>query len=97
MKNPKAENRLFYGWIVVLASFFTYLTTYGPRIAFGNLTQPWQQEFGWNMQQISLAASLGLFMYGLSQPLLLGIGVRGTACSGCERQFGGDRNNNTGE
>lgn len=68
-QHQKLTDRLFYGWIIILVSFLTYLTTMGPRTAFGNLVQPWKSEFGWNMQQISLAASLGLIIYGFCQPL----------------------------
>lgn len=68
-RKQKPGNRLFYGWVIVIVSFLTYLSTMGPRSSFGNLTLPWQSEFGWNMQQISLAASLGLLLYGFSQPL----------------------------
>ena len=68
-KNQRPGNRFFYGWAIVIVSFFTFLVTMGPRTAFGNLVQPWESEFGWNMEQISLAASLGLILYGLSQPI----------------------------
>lgn len=68
-KSRKLRDRFFYGWTIILVSFLTYLSTIGPRSAFGNLVQPWQSEFGWNMEQISLAASLGLILYGFSQPL----------------------------
>ncbi len=68
-KNQRPGNRFFYGWTIILVSFFTFLATMGPRTSFGNLVQPWESEFGWNMEQISLAASLGLILYGLSQPI----------------------------
>lgn len=68
-KSQKPRDKVFYGWIVLLAAFFTYLSTMGPRSAFGNLVQPWASEFGWNMQQMSLAASIGLILYGFFQPI----------------------------
>lgn len=68
-QGKKPGGKFYYGWVIVLVSFLTYLSTMGPRSSFGNLVYPWQNEFGWNLQQISLAASLGLFIYGLSQPL----------------------------
>ena len=68
-QNHRPKDKLFYGWIVLLATFLTYLSTMGPRTSFGNLVGAWQSEFGWNMEQMSLAASIGLILYGLSQPL----------------------------
>ncbi|MBI4333300.1 MAG: MFS transporter [Chloroflexi bacterium] len=61
---------IFYGWFVVLSSFLIYLTISGTRGSFGNFIYPLTKEFGWSVQQVSLAASIGTLCYGLAQPFV---------------------------
>ncbi len=68
-QRKKQGNRFFYGWVITFVSFLTFLFIIGPRGSFGNLVNIWANDFGWNLQQISFAASLNIFLYGFSQPL----------------------------
>ena len=64
------RSRLFYGWVIAFVAFMSLFVAAGPRGAFGNLIEPLSRDFGWNLEQISLAASLSIFLLGLSQPLV---------------------------
>jgi sugar phosphate permease len=61
---------LYYGWYIVGACMFIALVTNGTRNSFGIFVLPMEQEFGWNRGTISLAASLGFLVNGLTQPFL---------------------------
>lgn len=69
-QRKKPGNKFFYGWVIAFLSFLTILSSIGPRSAFGNLVNPWATDFGWSLQQISFAASLSVFLYGVSQPFI---------------------------
>ena len=58
----------YYGWIIVIVTFVTLITTAGFRATPGVLIVPLQAEFGWSRSTISLAIALGLVMYGLASP-----------------------------
>lgn len=64
------RRQIFYGWFVVFSSFLIYFTVSGTRGSFGNFIYPLSNQFGWSIQQISLAASLGTLFYGLAQPFI---------------------------
>ena len=70
MPTPASRPTIFYGWIIVAATFLIALVTAGGRNAFGVFVVPMSEEFGWNRSTISLVAALGLLINGLSQPLL---------------------------
>jgi MFS family permease len=59
---------LHYGWLIVIVTFVTLVTTAGFRATPGVLIVPLQNEFGWSRGTISLAVSLGLLLYGLAAP-----------------------------
>ena len=59
---------LHYGWLIVVVTFVTLITTAGFRATPGVLIVPLQQEFGWSRATISLAVSLGLLLFGLTAP-----------------------------
>jgi len=59
--NPK----FFYGYIVVIASFFIILMIHGMYGTYGVFFNPLQAEFSWSRTLISGANSLGFFMMGL--------------------------------
>jgi MFS family permease len=61
---------LYYGWYVVGACVFIALVTNGARNSFGIFVLPMSEEFGWSRGTISLAASLGFLVNGLTQPFL---------------------------
>ncbi len=70
---PKARLPLatpfFYGWLVVALSFITALATSGTRSALTVMILPLEAEFGWSRVGIATAASMTLFLQGLTAPL----------------------------
>ncbi|MGC8816931.1 MAG: MFS transporter [Candidatus Hadarchaeum sp.] len=62
------EKKLFYGWIVVLASFLSMLVV-GLIYSYGVFVKPLTQEFGWSRASISLAFSISIFLSTMSLPL----------------------------
>jgi MFS family permease len=67
---PSARPAIFYGWVIVATTFLIALVTVGGRSAFGVFVVPMSEEFGWSRSTISLAASLGFLVNGLSQPFV---------------------------
>ena len=71
-----------YALVVAGVTFVSLLVAAGLRSAPGVLLLPWQTEFGWSRATISLAAALGIFLYGLIGPfaaaLMQSLGVRRT-------------------
>ena len=67
-KSPPAP--IFYGWFIVGITFFIALITVGGRQAFGAFVLPMSDQFGWTRSEISLAASIGFLINGLSQPFV---------------------------
>src|SRR3990167_10601168 len=59
----------YYGWFVVLLSFFANLTAAGIRSAPSVLIHPLEAEFGWSRTEIASAASLNLLLMGLFAPV----------------------------
>jgi len=59
----------YYGWFVVLLSFFANLTAAGIRSAPSVLIHPLEAEFGWSRTEIASAASLNLLLLGLFAPV----------------------------
>ena len=70
---PKARLPLpvpfFYGWLVVALSFITALATSGTRAGLTVMILPLEAEFGWNRAGLAIAASMNLFLQGLTAPL----------------------------
>ncbi|MGQ9788684.1 MAG: MFS transporter [Candidatus Hadarchaeaceae archaeon] len=62
------EKKLFYGWIVVLASFLSMLVV-GLIYSYGVFVKPLTQEFGWSRASISLAFSISILLSTMSLPL----------------------------
>lgn len=73
-----------YALVVAAVTFVALLTAAALRSAPGVLLLSWQGEFGWSLGSISLAAAIGIFLYGLVGPfaaaLMQRIGVRATLC-----------------
>ncbi|MEM2890868.1 MAG: MFS transporter, partial [Candidatus Hadarchaeum sp.] len=67
-RKPLAEKKLFYGWIVVLASFLSMLVV-GLIYSYGVFIKPLTQEFGWSRASISLAFSISILLSTMSLPL----------------------------
>jgi MFS family permease len=70
VSTPSSRPAIFYGWVIVATTFLIALVTVGGRSAFGVFVVPMSEEFGWSRSTISLAASLGFLVNGLSQPFL---------------------------
>lgn len=66
---PPLPLPFFYGWLVVGLSFITALATSGTRSALTVMILPLETEFGWSRAGIATAASLNLFLQGLTAPL----------------------------
>ena len=60
-KQPK----IFYGYIVVAASFLIYMVMWGTYYTFGIFFKPFLVEFGWTRAMTSGAYSLSLILHGL--------------------------------
>jgi len=71
-----------YAFVVVGTIFLCLLIAAGSRSAPGVLLTPWHKAFGWDRAEISLAAAIGIFLYGLVGPfaaaLMQSLGVRRT-------------------
>jgi sugar phosphate permease len=66
-----ATQRFFgrhYALAVVAIVFLALLAAAGLRSTPGVLMVPWGQAFGWSRQTISLAAAIGIFLFGLTGP-----------------------------
>ena len=72
--------RFHYAFVVVAVVFCVLLIGAGLRGAPGVLLQPLERNFGWTRSQTSLAAAIGIFLYGLVGPfaaaLMHSLGVR---------------------
>ena len=60
---------IYYGWIVAAACVFIAMAGSGAYNGFGVFIIPMSEEFGWSRSAISLAASVGTIVGGLSQPV----------------------------
>lgn len=61
--------RWHYAWVVAAVTFVTILVGSGVRYAPGVLIRPLEEEFGWDRASVSLAVSIGIFVFGLSGPV----------------------------
>lgn len=55
-------------WIAAIVTFFTLAATAGFRSAPSVLIVPLEDAFGWSREQISLAISVNVLLYGLTAP-----------------------------
>ena len=71
-----------YAFVVAGVIFIALLCTAGLRSSTGVLMAPWEAAFGWTRSQISLAAAIGIFLYGLAGPfsaaIMQSFGIRRT-------------------
>ena len=69
-------------WMAAIVTFFTLVTTAGFRSAPSVLVIPLEDAFGWGRDQISLAISVNVLLYGLTAPfaaaLMERFGIRKT-------------------
>src|SRR5215470_2885801 len=80
-----AQTRPFgqrYAFVVVAVIFLSLLAAAGLRSAPGVLILPLERAFGWSRDTVSLAAAIGIFLYGLVGPfaaaLMQSFGVKRT-------------------
>ena len=59
---------VYYGWVVVAATFLVALTTAGAMGLAGALIRPLQREFGWSEADISGALAVRILLFGLMAP-----------------------------
>jgi sugar phosphate permease len=78
-RRPFGQN---YAFVVAGAIFLALLAAAGLRAAPGVLILPLEKAFGWDRGAISLAAGIGIFLYGLTGPfaaaLMQSFGLRKT-------------------
>lgn len=81
-KRPFGQN---YAFVVAGVIFLSLLAAAGLRAAPGVMMPPLEKAFGWERSTISLAAAIGIFLYGLTGPfaaaLMQTFGVRRTLIS----------------
>ncbi|CAB4583690.1 unannotated protein [freshwater metagenome] len=63
-----AKQKMHPAWIAAVVTFFTLVATAGFRSAPSVLIVPLEDAFGWNREQISLAISVNVLLYGLTAP-----------------------------
>lgn len=62
--------RLYYGWILVGASFLFSAFTMGIQGSFGNFIKPMSAEFGWDRATVTLPIAIATLMSGIFQPIV---------------------------
>ena len=60
--------RVYYGWFVVAATFVTLVTTAGILTAPTMFIKPFEDEFHWSAQTISVALGIQIALFGLTGP-----------------------------
>jgi len=71
-----APRGIFYGWVVVAVSVLAVLVTAGGRAAPGALLVDMERSTDWSTTSLSVAASIGLFVYGFSGPVAAALNAR---------------------
>jgi MFS family permease len=62
------KSKIHPAWIAATVTFFTLVATSGFRSAPSVLIVPLEDAFGWNREQISLAISVNVLLFGLTAP-----------------------------
>ncbi|MCR5874128.1 MFS transporter [Phenylobacterium sp. J426] len=82
-RRPFGQN---YAWVVAGVTFLALLAAAGLRSAPGVLLTPLHEGFGWERRELSVAAALGIFLYGLVGPfaaaLMQTLGLKRTLLAG---------------
>ncbi|MFZ5721535.1 MAG: MFS transporter [Pseudomonadota bacterium] len=75
-----------YAWVVAGVTFLALLAAAGLRSAPGVLLSPLHEAFGWPRAELSAAAAIGIFLYGLVGPfaaaLMQTLGLKRTLLAG---------------
>ncbi len=61
----ETTSRIFYGFIIAIASFFVLFSAYGVRFAYGVFFKPMAEQLGMNAATTSAAYSISFFMEGV--------------------------------
>ena len=64
----RLQHRLHYAYVVAALTFLTLLVVAGIRATPAVLIVPLEKNFGWSRDQITLAVSIGLALFGLMGP-----------------------------
>lgn len=79
----RVKPRVYYGWVIVAATAAAILFAAGIRVAPGAFLLDMELSTGWSRASLSLAAAIGLLVYGFTGPaagsLMLRIGTRKVA------------------
>ena len=62
------ERRIHPAWIAAAITWLTLVASAGYRSAPSVLIVPLEDAFGWSRDQISLAISINILLYGLTAP-----------------------------
>lgn len=68
MQKAPQSRRFHPAWIAATVTFFTLVATAGFRSAPSVLIVPLEEAFGWGRDQISIAISVNVLLYGLTAP-----------------------------
>lgn len=60
---------IYYGWIIVATTVPVLMVTAGMRSAPGAWLLPMRNDLGWSTASLSLAAAIGLLIYGFTGPI----------------------------
>lgn len=66
---PRRQIQVSYAWVIVATAFLTLMANSGVRFGFGLFFKPLEEAFGWDKTILSLAVSINMLVYGLTQPL----------------------------
>ena len=69
MRAASPRTSIFYGWIVVWVTALVLLVTAGARTAPGAFLLDMEADTGWSKGVLSLAAALGLIVFGFAGPV----------------------------
>jgi MFS family permease len=61
----KSKAKLFYGFVIAIASFFVLFSAYGVRFAYGVFFKPMAHELGFNAATTSAAYAISFFLEGV--------------------------------
>ncbi|MEE9261117.1 MAG: MFS transporter, partial [Dehalococcoidia bacterium] len=63
------RSRIYYGWVVTLASAFIVFGVSGSQFSFGVFLKPMSEEFGWSRATLATAFGTTFILTGLLRPV----------------------------
>lgn len=66
----RPKHSVHYAWIVLGVAFISLISAASVRSVSGIIIQPLEREFGWSREQITLATSINMLLFGLAGPFL---------------------------